>query len=621
MSRFFNRETEPDAELAVRSFEIASDLSEADLPSLIAELRIDALSRASSKPEHVRIMAVALAAVAMAKETKLQPYQVQHHAALVMARGGVAEMATGEGKTLAVAMAAGAIAATGRSVHVATANEYLATRDQRSMSGVFRRLGLTCGRIDHTAPIVQKRAAYACDIIYSTADAFAFDYLSDELLRRARTKLPLGSQRAFDSLQDIVCHRRHSIVIDEIDHTLIDEAITPLILSTPGSEQDCANVTAYHTARQIAEQLKIQLDWSIDEGSRRSVLTRRGVARSLRRIPDGALSRPWTEYVRRSLDAIHALQRDVDYVVRNGEIVLIDAATGRLAEGRQWQDGLYQAVQQFEGVEITCEPMSAAQITRWRFLQLYGQLSGCSGTAWDCRTEFQAVYGLSTTRISPRLESKRVLLEPTFSSSRIEKWQRIADEIIQIHTTGRPVLVGTCNVAESQALAAELRHRGLVVRVLNGVQDEDEAIIVAAAGQRCAITVATDMAGRGIDILVSDEIASLGGLHVIVSAPRHSPRLDRQLIGRCARQGQSGSSRTFVAADDALLLQHGRGLARYLRSRWQPSAAVRPLWNAVSKAARRSEAEMALARARLAKRDGRRNQFSSTADVPRELTR
>ena len=621
MIGLFQRATLQDRAFAARSFDFAARLPGADLQSIFAELRIDNLSRVTTKLGQSQIMAVAMSAVAMAEETAMQPYQVQHHAAHVMAGGGVAEMATGEGKTIAVAMAASAIASTGRSVHVATANDYLAARDQRSMSGVFSRLGLTCGLIERESTDLERKIAYGCDITYGTADAFAFDYLADVLLHRERAKRPLGSTRSFDCLNDIACRRRHALVIDEIDHILIDEAITPLVLSTAAVNEGYVNPSTYCVAMQIAEQLESRIDWSIDVGSRRAVLTQRGISRSLQRIPDAALARPWTEYVRRALDVIHTLQRDVDYIVREGEIVLIDAATGRIASGRQWQDGLCQAVQQRERIPVTGEPISAAQITRWRFLRLYHQLSGCSGTAWDCRAELRSFYGLPTTRISPRLYSKRLILEPSFSANRLEKLQRIADEVNAVHSAGRPVLVGTCNVAESREVAAELLSRDLTVSLLNGVQDEDEATIVARAGLPGSITVATDMAGRGTDIRVPDDVAKIGGLHVIVTAPRHSRRLDRQLIGRCARQGQPGSARTFVAADDALLLQHGRGLSRFLESRLKPTTGVQPLWNAVTRAARRSEAEMTTARDRLTKREQRRNNFLSIADASQELTR
>ncbi len=618
MIRYFKRNDSPDQNIAGRSYNIAKSLLGSDLSSTFAELRIVNLSRTKVSVDETSTLSLSLAAAAITCELSIQPYEVQHFAALIMARGGVAEMATGEGKTVAVAMAAAAIAATGRSVHVATANDYLAARDHRLMQPVFRRLGIECGLVEHSSPASRKKSAYQCDITYGTADTFAFDYLSDSLKSRERSKQPLGSNKTLQFDRDSFCNRRHAMVIDEIDHILIDEAITPLILSTPNDNSSIVSTEAYADAQSLAERLENILDWTIDKVTRRSQLTERGIAKALQLTPQSPLTRPWTEYVRRAIDATQTLRRNIDYVIQDHSIVIIDAATGRLADGRQWQDGLYQAVQQHEGLPVTPEPVNAAQVTRWRFMRLYKQLCGCSGTALDCRTELQRVYGLSTYRVEPRLPSKRITLQPCFTGTSVEKWERIVDEVAVVHASGRPVLIGTRTVAESRMLASELALRGLSSRVLNGTQDEDEAVVVARAGEPDAITVATDMAGRGTDILLNDEVAARGGLHVIVTEPRHSSRLDRQLTGRCARQGQPGSSRTFVTADDSLLCQHGRGLSRYLARKLNPRSATEPLWNAVSKAAKKSEAEMANARIQLAKRDQQRENFISQSIVSRE---
>ncbi|MGV3483946.1 MAG: preprotein translocase subunit SecA [Planctomycetaceae bacterium] len=621
MIGLFNRNSGSDASLAAQSYEMASGLGGDNLASLFAELRIVHLSRTRTPSGSTSAFSIAIAAEAIYRQTGMRPYAVQHHAAMVMARGGVAEMATGEGKTVAVAMAGAALAATGKSVHISTANEYLAERDQSQMRGAFERLGLHCGLVNNRTAAGEKRAAYRGDIVYATVDTFAFDYLGDVLLRREWAERPLGSSRAGNPRAKLVCHRRHAMVIDEIDLLLIAEAITPLVLSSAPRDSVTICESVYAEALGVAERLERDLDWVVQGESRRCTLTARGIAKSLQRIPESRLARPWTEYVQRAIDATWLLRRDVDYVVQRDQIVLVDQATGRLAQGRQWQDGLYQAVQHREGLRIDNESVSAAQITRWRFLRLYDQLSGCSGTAWDCREELQRVYGLSTTRIPPRVKSMRITMPPCFAANRQQKWQQIAEEVRAVHSTGRPVLIGTCNVSQSLELATELARQGLEIRVLNGIQDEDEAKVIAAAGEHGAITVATDMAGRGTDILVSEAVAKLGGLHVVVTEPRHSARLDRQLIGRCARQGQPGSSRTFVAADDAVLLQHGRGLSRFLSRHLKPSTATRPLWAAVVSAAKRSESEMASARARLARREVGRDHFLSLADASPEPNR
>ena len=282
-------------------------------------------------------------------------------------------------------MAATAIAATGRSVHVATANDYLAARDQRLMQRVFKRLGIECGLVNQSAPQTQKKSAYRCDITYGTADTFAFDYLSDSLKFRERSRQPLGSVKTSRFDRDSLCYRRHAMVIDEIDHILIDEAITPLILSTPNDQSSLVSTEAYADAQSLAERLENSLDWNIDKVTRRSQLTERGIAKSLQRTPQSPLTRPWTEYVRRAIDATQTLRRNIDYVIQDDAIIIIDAATGRLADGRQWQDGLYQAVQQHEGLTVTPEPVNAAQVTRWRFMRLYKQLCGCKIGRASCR--------------------------------------------------------------------------------------------------------------------------------------------------------------------------------------------------------------------------------------------
>ncbi len=590
--------------------DLASRLDRSELVSLYSELRLVNLCRAKRRENNRKVMAMALGASAMQAVLGLRPYEVQYQAAFVMADGCVAEMATGEGKTVAVALAAAVLAAEGHSVHIATANSYLAKRDHALVSRMASCLGLTCGLIENEMAQLGKKQAYQCDIVYGTADAFAFDYLRDRLAKRSSSLQRLSDARQDCSRKDgRLCLRRHHLVIDEIDHVVIDEATTPLILSVPSDRAESTCRSVYAKASQVAARLQLAIDWEIDNKSNRARVTDIGKIVVEKSVPKEPLARPWADYVCRALDAMHLVHRDIDYVVHDKRVMIIDIATGRPAEGRQWQDGLFQAVEYHEGLNVTPESLAAAQISKWRFLKTYHQLSGCSGTAWDCRSELTDIYGLSTVRIPTRLPSAHCSLPTVYTANADEKWNLIVKEIEEIHLTGRPILVGTRTVAESQALAQRLVSLGYCPRVLNGTQEESEADLISMAGKIGAITIATDMAGRGTDIVIADTVAGLGGLHVIVSEPRHSVRLDRQLIGRCARQGQPGTFRTFVAGDDQLVKRYAPGLSRFLTHRLTNEMATEPLWKAVAKAARKSESEMASARGRLAKQEERRDTY------------
>ncbi len=491
-------------------------------------------------------------------------HDVQFLAGLAIARGRLAEMQTGEGKTLTAGLAAAAMSLEGRGVHVATVNGYLAARDAEQVAPLLSRLGISTGVLTSSADVAAKQAAYKAQVTYGMGYEFGFDYLRDrlaawatsrrvpgeDLLRRLRGIPPAVSP----SLQ---CGHAAAIV-DEIDEVLIDEARTPLVLSGAATTKAVGEV--YQHAWQVARQLVPGGDYLLDTETQQLQLTVAGQARLV--VPAMALERPWSQYVLHALRAEHVLRRDVDYVVDDDAVRLVDQFTGRIHAERTWREGLHQAVEAREGVRITAENRVLARISRQRYYALYELLSGMTGTAGGAEREFRRTYGLNTVRIPLRLPSRRALWPCRAFATSEAKWRAVAAEAAEVSRGGRPVLVGARTIADSMMLADLLRARGVEFALLNGCQDAAEADIVAQAGQPGRVTLATNMAGRGTDIPLAGNVAELGGLHVIGGEPHRSSRVDRQLLGRAGRQGDPGSGRLFVAADDALVAQFGPRLAR-----------------------------------------------------------
>ena len=607
------------ASLGSASGRMAQLLEADDLSSRYGRLRLALLTGVPAASDDAVVVAVALMHRAIQLTLGVVTYNVQRQAAIIMARGGVAEMATGEGKTFAVAMAAASLAASGRSVHVATANPYLAERDYRALQPAFERLGLRVALAKPQQPADARQQTYACDIVYGTADTFAFDFLHDAVDKQTAERLPLGAAARAPGAAgrwQAACRRRHTALVDEIDHVLIDEAEMPLILTSPGASVQTTPEEVFIAADTIAKRMQRDRDWLRDGPASRARLTDAGRYETLRLTPTATLPRPWPEYVERAIEANALLRRDVDYVLRDGQVALVDPATGRIQPDRRWSNGLHQAVEVREQLAPSAEVSTVAQITRWRFFLQYHQLAGCSGTAWDCRRELQRVYRLRTTPIPLRCASQLQILEPLFFPDRPAKLRAMVAEIAAMHASGRPVLVGTRTIADSEQLADQLRSCGLPSQLLHGNQPADEAAVVAAAGRRGAITVATDLAGRGTDIQLTPEVIAAGGLHVIVAEPRRSPRLDRQLIGRAARQGQPGTARVFVAADDPLIRRHGRPLGRMLSAGQRRGCDTAILWRGVQRAAARAEAEATAARLALAQRETRHSAFFNRRSLP-----
>ncbi len=496
----------------------------------------------------------ALGCVAAACQHTLvrNPFDTQLHAAAILLADQFAEMATGEGKTLAAGLTAAVAALAGVPVHVMTANDYLAERDAAQLAPLFARLGLRVGTVVGPSTATERRAAYACDITYATAREVAFDYLrdglaavlpGDELKQRA---LSLVDAAAAPPLLRGLC----MALLDEADSLLIDDASVPLILSE--SHDDAQQRAACYQALAIARQLVRHQHFEIDAADQ---LVWLAAGTTSTDTLCATLGGAWhnrqhrNDLLNAALVALHVLQRDRHYLVREGRVDLLDVQTGRAAPGRVWSNGLQTLVELKEGCAPGPATATRAQITFQRFFARYVRLCGMSGTLAECRRELAAVCGRQVVAVAPRRPSLRLLGPDRLYADAASRRAAIVQRVTELHHLGRPVLVGTDSVAESETLAALLAQAGIPHRVLNARHDAAEAQIVSAAGQPAAVTVATQMAGRGTDITLGDGVAALGGLHVLCALDSLNPRLARQLIGRCARQGDPGSAETWRQRD------------------------------------------------------------------------
>ena len=507
------------------------------------------------------------------RQLGLEPYPVQLMGGYVMAQGMLAEMETGEGKTLTATLPACTAALAGIPVHVVTVNDYLVERDAALMKPVYTALGLTVGTVrDGETDADLRRAAYACDITYVTNKQIAFDYLRDRLTRgdrRALLRLRLGdalTQRPQSSglLLRGLCYA----IVDEADSVLIDEAKTPLILSRQTQGSELAQIC--REALGIATQLSAGRDFRVDRRARKIELTEAGHRRATSRAE--ALGGIWSgrrrreELILQALSAEHLYQRDQQYVVRDGKVQIVDANTGRVMADRSWEAGLHQMIETKEGCETTGQRETLARISYQQFYRRYLRLSGMTGTAREVAGEMRSVYGLRSVVIPPRKPRQRSVCGSRITITAEEKHRAIAARVDERRQSGQPVLVGTQSVATSETLSALLHEAGIPHELLNARQDAREAEIVADAGQLGRVTVATNMAGRGTDIGIAPGVAELGGLHVIIAEAGEARRIDRQLIGRCGRQGDPGSYETFASLDDALVAERaGDRLLRLLR--------------------------------------------------------
>lgn len=494
-----------------------------------------------------------------ARQVGLRPYDVQLMAAWTMLCGRMAELATGEGKTLAASLTAATAALAGRMVHVVTVNDYLAGRDHAHLSPLYRALGLTVGLVVHGQTRAERRAAYACDIIYTSNKELVFDYLRDQLARRRTPNVLHDRVVRLDrrgALEDLLVMRGLDFaIVDEADSVLIDEARTPLIISDSaqegGENQICVE------ALELVAGLVEGKDFRIDRSDRRIDLTPAG----RERVEDlsAALGSHWGSVVVRSELVLKALmaqllfERDVHYLVRDGRVCIIDEYTGRVMPDRFWNDGLHQMIEAKEGCTPTGRRSSVARITFQRFFARYRHLGGMSGTLVEVARELRTVYGVGVTRIPTHNPCRRRISTTVVAPTAAAKWQIIADKAAALAATGRPVLIGTRSVAASELASGLLREHGVAHNLLNAAQDAAEAAIVAQAGERGRVTIATNMAGRGTDIRLAEGISELGGLAVMLSERHDAARIDRQLAGRGARQGDPGSLQQVLSLEDALL--------------------------------------------------------------------
>jgi preprotein translocase subunit SecA len=473
-----------------------------------------------------------------ASGTPMRHFDVQLLGGMVLHRGKIAEMFTGEGKTLVATLPAYLNALLGKGVHIVTVNDYLAQRDRNWMAPIYQGLGMTVGAIQSQMESGERQAQYACDITYGTNNEFGFDYLRDNM------KVALAQQ---------VQRHRYFAIVDEVDSILIDEARTPLIISGPAEE----STDKYYVANRVAKRLARGQDFEAKEKDRSVYLTEAGIEKAQKLVGVANFyagkDLEWPHLIEQSLRAHHLYHRDVEYVVRDSEVVIVDEFTGRLMEGRTWSDGLHQAVEAKEGLSIRRENQTLATITLQNYFKLYEKLAGMTGTAMTEAVEFDRIYKLEVVTIPPNKPVRRDDHGDVVYRTAREKYHAIVDEIAEVNREGRPILVGTVSIEKSELLSGMLRRQGIKHDVLNAKNHQREAEIVALAGQPGRVTISTNMAGRGTDIVLGPGIAEKGGLHVIGSERHEARRIDNQLRGRCARQGDPGSSKFFLSLEDDLM--------------------------------------------------------------------
>ncbi len=504
------------------------------------------------------------------RTTGQRHYDVQLLGGWALLNGCVAEMATGEGKTLTATLAAATAALAGVPVHIITVNDYLTARDAEEMGPIYRMLGLTVGVITHEQDPSARRAAYACDVTYCTNKELAFDYLRDRLaVGRHPNRIQLQLEKLYGDaprLRNLVLRGLCFGIVDEADSILVDEARVPLIIS--GSGGQVLEKPIYETALALARALTRGSDFEIDPRERSIRLTPAGLALLAARAKDltgfWAGPRRRDELVRQALSALHVFHRDVHYLVRDEKVQIVDEYTGRIMGDRSWEQGLHQLIELKEGCPLTPMNTSLARITYQRFFRRYLWLAGMTGTAQEIAAELWQVYRLATVTIPTNRPLQRQGLDEWLFATADEKWERVVSHIADYHKHGRPVLVGTKSVSASELLGGKLQAAGIPHVILNARQDKEEADIVSKAGQPGRVTVATNMAGRGTDIKLQREVARGGGLHVLATERHEAARIDRQLYGRSGRQGDPGSFEAMASLEDDLMVTSRRLVWRWI---------------------------------------------------------
>jgi preprotein translocase subunit SecA len=509
------------------------------------------------------VEAYALVREAGRRTINMRHFDVQLLGGIAMYNRSIAEMQTGEGKTLAATLPMYLYALVGKGAHLATVNDYLARRDADWMAPIYRALGMTVGVIETPMSQDQRRKSYQCDVTYGTAKEFGFDFLRDRLLMRRI------SEGQGDLLGGMLGHRNESsekpvqgaayfALVDEADSILIDEARTPLIISALPTEEQKRELECYRWSAGLAHLFIEDEDYEFDHEKKTIELTRDGrqKARTLDMPPalDTLGMVNIYQFIERSILVEREYKLDRQYVVRDGEIVIVDEFTGRLAEGRKWREGLHQAVEAKQGVEVTLATGQAARITIQDFFLRYERLAGMTGTAIDSASELRRIYRCHVVSIPTNRPAIRQRLRTQVFGTEEAKWNAVIEEICRLYEQGRPMLIGTRSIDKSEILSRLLTQRGVEHQVLNANHIAAEAEIVAQAGVQGRVTVSTNMAGRGTDIKLGAGVSELGGLHVILTEMHDAARIDRQLSGRCGRQGDPGTYRQYLSLEDDLLL-------------------------------------------------------------------
>jgi len=555
-------ELNQEAELIEADAKQWQDMSDHLLRKRLLDFRIAFRRGGRDSKELVREALAAIREVSD-RQVGLRPYPVQLVGALALHRGYLAEMATGEGKTLTAGLAAVLAGWTKRPCHIITVNDYLVRRDEEWIKPIYQFCGVSVGYVTAAMKPPERRREYAMDVTYTTSKEVLADFLRDRIQlgslvdptrRLIRRMLAPQTQRD----DGVVMRGLDTAIVDEADSILIDEAVTPLIISTPHKNEDLKEASL--VANQIVSELEAKKDYEVDLRYRDVNFTDAGAERLRER--SSSYTGLWRgsdrrlDLVRQALTAREFFHRGKQYIVDNGKVVIVDEFTGRPMPQRTWRQGLHQAIEAKEGIEISDPTETIARLSFQRFFRLYRRLSGMTGTAEEASDEFWQIYKLPVIAIPRNKPCIRKQLPDRVFGDENSKWEAIAEEVHQLHQSGRPVLVGTRNVAASERLAELLDKRGMHYQLLNAIRLAEEAGIVSQAGQINRVTIATNMAGRGTDIVLGPGIAEKGGLHVIATERHESGRVDRQLFGRSARQGDPGSSQAFVSVEDELLRRY-----------------------------------------------------------------
>ena len=535
-------------QVVIQTSDSMSDWNNARLLQVSHELRWRV--RSGETFTQLTPMAFALVREAARRAYGMELFPVQLFAGLVMAEGGIAEMETGEGKTLSALPPVFLRALFGEGCHVLTTNDYLAARDADFATPVFALLGLSVGHLSNAMPSDLRRKAYACDVTYGTEKEMGFDFLRDRLQHQARHSR--GNAVPHDPVQ----RGHYFALVDEADSIMIDQARTPLLIAI---NQECSPETAslLQWSDRFSQRLQAQEDFRYQPERRTAVLTQKGYQRVLLeskpRLVASHDSEMICRQVERALTARLGFSAERDYVVIDGKVQIVDESTGRILEGRKWQDCLHQAIEVREQLRISHMTRETARISVQSYLKQYRHLAGMTGTAVPVRRELNRVYGVSVQQVPVHRPCQRKGLAPRVFLTMNDKLNAIVDEIAALQQQRRAVLIGTPSVRASEMLSGRLHEKGISHELLHARQDQREAEIIARAGEAASVVVATNMAGRGTDIQISEEVRGLGGLHVIATEMHSSARIDRQLIGRTARRGDPGSYQLFVSFEDELL--------------------------------------------------------------------